>query len=74
MTSVKYFYSKNFTPHRFLPEAITQIEQNNFDAADFVMVGPPPRGLDSEVEEDNENNLNVTYLPKVVTGEVEVFL
>ena len=60
-------------PHRFLPEDITQIEQDSFDAANVVMAGPPFGGLDIDVKEGNEEDLNVTELPKEFEREVEVF-
>lgn len=60
-------------PHHFLPEAITQIEQDAFDAADIAMARPSPGGLESDVEDKNEVDLNVTELPKKVDGEVEFF-
>ena len=60
-------------PHHFLPEAITQIEQDAFDAGDIFMACPSPGELESEVGEKNEVDLNVTELRKKVDREVEFF-
>ena len=61
------------TAHRFLPEGITQIEQDTFNAANMVMAGRLPGGLDTDVKEENEEDLNGTELPKEFEREVEVF-
>ena len=60
-------------PHHFLVEAITQIEQDAFDAVDIVMARPSLGGVESDVEQKNEVDLNVTELTKEVDGEVEIF-
>ena len=49
---MKSFYCKKVTSHGFLPETITQIEQDSFDTTDIVMVGSLTEGLDSDIEKE----------------------
>ena len=50
ISNVNSFYWKKYGPHSFLFEAITQIEQDTLNVADFVLVRPRPGGLDSDVK------------------------
>ena len=46
MASVKSFYGKR-TQHRFLPDAVNQIQDDDLESADVVIMGPPTGGQDS---------------------------
>ena len=72
MTSVKSFYGKR-TQHRFLSDAVSQIENDDSDSADVVMIGPPTGGHDSDMENEDEDVLKTTGLSDEVAGEIEVF-
>ena len=69
----KTFYRKKNTQHCFLNDAISQIENDDPETADRVMIEPPTRGEDSDMESENEEILDATGLPNEVAGEVEVF-
>ena len=43
MASVKSFYGKR-TQHRFLPDAVNQIQDDDPESADVVIIGPPTGG------------------------------
>ena len=73
---MKSFYCKKVTSHGFLPETITQIEQDSFDTTDIVMVGSLPEGLDSDIEKEKWRGFECLYvndLRNKVAAEVEVF-
>ena len=72
MARVKSFYGKR-TQHRFLSDAVSQIENDDSDSADVVMIGPPTGGHDSDVENEDEDVLKTTGLPDEVAEEIEVF-
>ena len=72
MASVKSFYGKR-TQHRFLSDAVSQIENDDSDSADFVMIEPPTGGHGSDMENEDEDVLKATGLPDKVAGEIEVF-
>ena len=64
---------KKNTPHCFLNDAISQIENNDPETADIIMIKPPTGGENSDTESKNEEMLDATGLPNEVAGEVEVF-
>ena len=54
--NVKSFYSNETVKSRFLQDAIEEVEQEDVDAADFVLSGPSNAGnVTDEEEEDDEN-------------------
>ena len=54
--NVKSFYSNKTVKCRFLQDAIEEVEQEDVDAADFVLSGPSNAGnVTDEEEEDDEN-------------------
>ena len=71
MASAKSFYGKR-TQHRFLSDAVSQIENDDSDSADVVMIGPPTGGHDSDMENEDEDVLKTTRLPDEVAGEIGV--
>ena len=72
MASIKSFYGKR-TQHRFLPDAVNQIQDDDPESADVVIIGPPTGGQDSDLENEDDEILNTTGLPEEIAGEVEVF-
>ena len=72
MTSVKSFYGKR-TQHRFLPDVINQIQDDDPKSADVVIIGPPTGGQDSDLENEDDKILNKTGLPAEIAGQVKVF-
>ena len=59
MVSVKSFYGKQ-TQHRFLPDAVNQIQDDDPESADVVIIRPPTGGPDSDVENEDNKILNTT--------------
>ena len=54
--NVKSFYSNETVKSRFLQDTIEEVEQEDVDAADFVLSGPSNAGnVTDEEEEDDEN-------------------
>ena len=43
MASVKSFYGKRIQ-HRYLPDAVNQIQDDDPESADVVIIGPPTGG------------------------------
>ena len=43
MASVKSFYGKRIQ-HRYLPDAVNQIQDDDPESADVVIIGPPTEG------------------------------
>ena len=72
MASVKSFYGKR-TQHRFLFDAVNQIQDDDPESADVVIIGPPTGGQDSDLENEDNEILNTTGLPEEIAGEVDVF-
>ena len=70
--SVKSFYGKR-TEHRFLPNAVNQIQDDDPESSDVVIIGPPTGGQDSDLENEDDEILNTTGLPEEIVGEVEGF-
>ena len=70
MASVKSFCGKR-TQHRFLSDAVRQIENDDSDSADVVMIGPPTGGHDSDMENEDEDVLKTTGLPDKVAGKLK---
>ena len=57
----------------FLQNAIEEVEQENVDAADFVLTGPSNAdNVTEEEEEEDDEVLNHSGLPEEVSGEIEV--
>ena len=73
MIGTKTFYRKKNTQHCFLNDAISQIKNDDHETADIVMIGPPTRGEDSDMESKNKEIMDATSLPGDVAGEVEMF-
>ena len=72
MASVNNFYSKKISQHRFLRDAICEVDDDNQQFADIVIIGPPTGGFDSDQENENEVADTEKDLPGEVAGEVEV--
>ena len=72
MASVKSFYEKR-AQHRFLSDAVSQIENDDSDSVNVVVIGPPTGGHDSDMENEDEDVLKTTGLPDEVAGEIAVF-
>ena len=72
MASVKSFYGKRIQ-HRYLPDAVNQIQDDDPESADVVIIGTPTGGQDSDLENEDNEILNTTGFPEELAGEVEVF-
>ena len=72
MASVRSFYGNKISQHRFMNDAINQIEADDPQSADIVMIGPPTEGQDSDLEHEDEDFVTETGLPDEVAGELEV--
>ena len=57
MVSVRRFYGKQ-TQHRFLPDTVNQIQDDDPESADVVIIGPPTGGQDIFLE--NEDRISYT--------------
>ena len=57
---------------RFLQDAIEEVEQEDVDAADFVLTGPSNAGNVTDEEEEDDEIFNHSGLPGEVSGEIEV--
>ena len=72
MASVKSFHGKG-TQHRFLPDAVNQIQDDDSESTDIIIIGPPTGGQDSSLENEDNETLNTTGLPKEIAGKVKFF-
>ena len=72
MASVKSFYGK-WTQHRFLSDAVNEIQDYDPETADVVIIGPQTGGQDSDLENEDNRILNTTGFPGEIAGEIEVF-
>ena len=70
--NVKSFYSNKTVKCRFLQDAIEEVEQEDVDAADFVLTGPSNAGNVTDEEEEDDEIFNHSGLPGEVSGEIEV--
>ena len=70
--NVKSFYSNKTVKCRFLQDAIEEVEQEDVDAADFVLTGPSNAGNVTDEEEEDDEIFNLIGLPGEVSGEIEV--
>ena len=70
--NVKSFYSNKTVKCRFLQDAIEEVEQEDVDAADFVLTGPSNAGNVTVEEEEDDEIFNQIGLPGEVSGEIEV--
>ena len=70
--NVKSFYSNKTVKCRFLQDAIEEVEQEDLDAADFVLTGPSNAGNVTDEEEEDDEIFNHSGLPGEVSGEIEV--
>ena len=52
------------TQHRFLSDAVNQIQDDDPESADVVIIGPPTGDLYSDLENEDNKILNTTGLPK----------
>ena len=69
--NVKSFYSNETVKSRFLQDAIEEVEQEDVDAADFVLTGPSNAGNVTD-EEEGDEIFNYRGLPGEVSEEIEV--
>ena len=72
MASVNNFYSKKTSQHRFLRDAICEVDDDNPQCADIVIIRPPTGGFNSDQENEDEVADTEKDLPGEVAGEVEV--
>ena len=70
--NVKSFYSKKVTSYRLLADAIEDVKNDESEAADIIITGPPTGGADSDLEGDDDEYLAHHDLPTEVAGELEV--
>ena len=70
--NVKSFYSNKTVKCRFLQDAIKEVEQEDVDAADFVLTGPSNAGNVTDEEEEDHEIFNHSGLHGEVSGEIEV--
>ena len=70
--NVKSCYSNKTVKCCFLQDAIEEVEQEDVDAADFVLTGPSNAGNVTDEEEENDEIFKHSGLPGEVSGEVEV--
>ena len=70
--NVKSFYSNKTVKCRFLQDAIKEVEQEDVDAADFVLTGPSNAGNVTDEEEEDDEIFNHSGLHGEVSGEIEV--
>ena len=71
--NVKSFYSNKTVKCCFLQDAIEEVEQEDVDAADFVLTGPSNAdNVTEEEEEEDDEIFNHSGLPEEVSGEIEV--
>ena len=56
----------------FLHDTIEEVEQEDVDAADFVLTGPSNAGNVTVEEEEDDEIFNQIGLPGEVSGEIEV--
>ena len=69
--NVKSFYSNKTVKCHFL-HPIEEVEQEDVDAADFVLTGPSNTGNVTDEEEEDDEIFNHIGLPREVSGEIEV--
>ena len=69
--SVKSFYGKKTSHHRFMQSAIDQVIDDE-SPADIILIGPPLGGLESDQEDENEDNVTDNGLPLEVSSELVV--
>ena len=70
--NVKSFYSNKTVKCRFLQDAIEEVEQEDVDAADFVLTGPSNEGNVTDEEEEDDEIFNHSGVPGEISGEIEV--
>ena len=52
---------------------MNQVEEDDPKAADIILIGPPTGGVDTDLEDDDENeDVSESGLPKEVCGELEI--
>ena len=69
---MKSFYSNKPVKCHFLQDAIEEVEQEDVDAADFVLTDPSNVGNVTDEEEEDGEIFNRSGLPGEVSGEIEV--
>ena len=69
--NVKSFYSNKTVKCRFLQDPIEEVEQEDVDAADFVLTGPSNADNVTDEEEEGYEIFNHSGLPGEVSGEIE---
>ena len=70
--NVKSIYPNNTVKCHILQDTIEEVEQEDVDAADFVLTGPSNAGNVTDEEEEDDEIFNHSGLPGEVSGEIEV--
>ena len=72
--NVKSLYKKSIQRHTLLNDAVDIVAFEVEGTADAIIVGPPARGEESDVELNNDKDLTENNtLPDEVTGEIDIF-
>ena len=72
LLNLKSFYYNKAVKSCFLQDTIEEVEQEDVDAADFVLTGPSNAGNVTDEEEEDDEIFNHSGLPGEVSGEIEV--
>ena len=70
--NVKSFYFNKTVKGLFLQDTIEEVEQEDEDAADFVLPDPSNAGNVTDEEEEDDEIFKHSGLPGEVSGEIEV--
>ena len=70
--NVKSVYSNKTVKCRFLQDVIKEVEEEDIDAADFVLTGPSNAGNVTDEEDEDNEIYNHSGLPGEASGEKEV--
>ena len=70
--NVNFFYSNKTVKCPFLQDAIEEVEQEDVNAADFVLTGPSNAGNVTDEEEEDDEIFNRSCLPGEASGEIEI--
>ena len=70
--NVRSVYSNKTVKCRFLQDTIKEVEQEDIDAADFVLTGPSNAGNVTHEEDEDNEIFNHSGLPGKASGEKEV--
>ena len=70
--NVRSVYSNKTVKCRFLQDTIKEVEQEDIDAADFVLTGSSNAGNVTDEEDEDNEIFNHSGLPGEASGEKEV--